>query len=214
MYLHFFFFYLKIKAAFDGIIALTQKYVGGGAIARPIHDEDDELTPAWLTTALNERGNLPAGVTVTSLNFLNLGEGRGYAGKYVRWLIDDSSTSVFVNSNTDRVRRPPFSESLASYLCYLMLMCTHSNDSTHSSRYNTSPPVFGFQIESTLMGNAIPAIRISSHGSTERSKPCHPHYADSSAVATRDDVILCRQDVEDLRRKVFWRVRAPRHVCA
>lgn len=88
----FLFFYLKIKAAFDGIIALTQKYVGGGAIARPIHDEDDELTPAWLTTALNERGNLPVGVTVTSLNFLNLGEGRGYAGKYVRWLIDDSST--------------------------------------------------------------------------------------------------------------------------
>ena len=27
------------------------------------------------------------------------------------------------------------SESAASYLCYLMLTCTHSNDATHSSRY-------------------------------------------------------------------------------
>jgi hypothetical protein len=48
---------------------------GAGAIARPIVDEDTELTPAWLTTALNERGNLPAGITVTSLRHLNLGEG-------------------------------------------------------------------------------------------------------------------------------------------
>ena len=29
------------------------------------------------------------------------------------------------------------SESIASYLCYLMLTCTHSNDATHSSRYKT-----------------------------------------------------------------------------
>ena len=52
--------------------------------ARPIRDEDTELTPAWLTTALNERGNLPAGVEVASLEFLDLGAGRGYAGKTLK----------------------------------------------------------------------------------------------------------------------------------
>merc|ERR1719272_1831612 len=52
--------------------------------ARPIRDEAAELTPAWLTAALNERGNLPAGVTVISLEHLNLGEGRGYAGKTLK----------------------------------------------------------------------------------------------------------------------------------
>jgi hypothetical protein len=54
------------------------------ATARPIRDEDTELTPAWLTAALNERGNQPPGVEVTSLEFLNLGEGRGYAGKTLK----------------------------------------------------------------------------------------------------------------------------------
>ena len=28
------------------------------------------------------------------------------------------------------------SESVPSYLCYLMLTCTHSNDATHSCRYS------------------------------------------------------------------------------
>ena len=53
-------------------------------VARPIRDEDTELTPAWLTTALNERGHLPRGVQVESMEFLNLGEGRGYAGKTLK----------------------------------------------------------------------------------------------------------------------------------
>jgi len=31
--------------------------------------------------------------------------------------------------------RSVLSESVASYLCYVMLTCTHADDSTHSSRY-------------------------------------------------------------------------------
>ena len=48
---------------------------------------------------------------------------------------------LFVNSRTPMVVRRsvhPISvlyESVASYLCYLMLTCTHSNDATHSFRY-------------------------------------------------------------------------------
>ena len=32
------------------------------------------------------------------------------------------------------------SASVASYLCYLMLTCTHSNDATHSFRYDWTQP--------------------------------------------------------------------------
>ena len=67
--------------------------------------------------------------------------------RHVRKIIDDSSTSFFVNSRTlmGCTKTPleggsahpisVLSESAASHLCYLMLTCTHSNDATHSSRY-------------------------------------------------------------------------------
>lgn len=72
-----------INGLYAGLVAMVQGKFAK-AIARPIHDENEELTAAWLTAALNERSHLPAGVTVTSLKFLNLGEGRGYAGKTLK----------------------------------------------------------------------------------------------------------------------------------
>ena len=77
------------KAALQGFVPLmeaawTTLAAALSEKARPIRDEATELTPAWLTMALKERGNLPAGVEVSSFEHLNLGEGRGYAGKTLK----------------------------------------------------------------------------------------------------------------------------------
>ena len=73
-----------IEQLFASLVGIVQKHFSSSTIARPIRDEVTELTPAWLTSALNERAHLPAGVAVSSLKHLNLGEGRGYAGKTLK----------------------------------------------------------------------------------------------------------------------------------
>ena len=77
-------FDIKARLGIEAVGAYDQKEWFESFQARPIRDEDTELTPAWLTTALKERGHLPRGVRVESMEFLNLGEGRGYAGKTLK----------------------------------------------------------------------------------------------------------------------------------
>lgn len=88
------------KAALQGFVPLmdaawTTLAAALSDTARPIRDEATELTPVWLTKALNERRHLPAGDVVISLEHLDLGAGRGLGRR-----------SRFTTSST--ARRPTF----------------------------------------------------------------------------------------------------------
>ena len=87
------------------------------------------------------RGDPPFDIAIEVKGFNDWIIHEDIAAAVVRKRIDDSSTSFFVNSRTLMGCTDPLeggsahpisflSESVASYLCSLMLTCAHSNDST------------------------------------------------------------------------------------